>query len=388
MFGKHIQRGRPARQQGFTLIELMVGMALGLITTVIIAQVIITSDSNRQTTTTGNDAQVNGALALYTLSREVQGAGYGLISHTAGLGCPIRAKFGAAGELDNLLLTPVTIVNQGGVLRLRTLTSGRNSFSVPMTMKAGHAQGASSFTVNAAMGVSNGDVMIAVPNVWSRADDALWQDEDQWCTAFQVAAGGALALTDTAIPHVPTASSWNPEVADTLMPSDGYASGSYLVHLGSFVLREFWLQGENLVMRELQANGTWGAEQTVATGIVAMQALYGKDTSATKDGIVDAYNTDAPSSADDWSRVLTVRVALVARSATREREAVTTADPSWDVGKAAAVAGASACADDAERECLTLAAPRANKDDTEWQHYRYKVYDTVVPLRNILWSAI
>jgi type IV pilus assembly protein PilW len=83
---------------------------------VIIAQVIITADGNRQTTTTGNDAQVNGALALYTLNREVQGAGYGLISHSAGLGCPIRAKFGTAGELSDLLLAPVTLVTTNGVL--------------------------------------------------------------------------------------------------------------------------------------------------------------------------------------------------------------------------------------------------------------------------------
>jgi type IV pilus assembly protein PilW len=366
----------------------MVGMALGLITTVIIAQVIITADGNRQTTTTGNDAQVNGALALYTLNREVQGAGYGLISHSAGLGCPIRAKFGTASELSDLLLAPVTLVTTNGVLKVRTLTAGRSSFAVPMSIKADHAKDGTSFTVNATIGVSLSDVMVAVPAAWKRADASSWQDTDMWCTAFQSAASGATVLTDKVVPHVPVASSWNPEVASTLMPKDGYATGSYLVNLGSLILREFWLQNDNLVMRELQSNGTWGAEQTVATGIVAMQALYGKDTSATKDGIVDVYNAVAPSSADDWARVLTVRVALVARSSTREKEAVTTADPRWDVGKAAAVTGSAACPDDAERQCLTLAAPRANADDTEWQHYRYKVYDTVTPLRNVLWSAV
>jgi type IV pilus assembly protein PilW len=381
-------RSQRRRLNGFTLIELLVGMALGLITTVIIAQVIVTADGNRQTTTTGNDAQVNGALALYTLNREVQGAGYGLISHSAGLGCPIRAKFGNSAELSDLLLAPVTLVTTNGVLRVRTLTAGRSSFAVPMSIKADHAQGGSSFTVNATMGVNLNDVMIAVPAAWKRADASLWQDADMWCTAFQAAANVATTLTDTAVPHVPAATSWNPAVASTLMPKDGYAAGSYLVNLGSLVLREFWLQNQNLMMRELKSEGTWDTEQTVATGIVAMQALYGKDTSTTKDGIVDVYNATAPSSADDWARVLTVRVALVARSSTREKEAVTTTDPRWDVGKSAAVTGSAACPDDAERQCLTLTAPRANVNDTEWQHYRYKVYDTVSPLRNVLWSAV
>ena len=61
-----------AHQTGFTLVELMVGLALALITTVIVAQVMWAAEGNRRTTTQGSDAQVNGALALYTLQRDLQ----------------------------------------------------------------------------------------------------------------------------------------------------------------------------------------------------------------------------------------------------------------------------------------------------------------------------
>jgi len=61
------QPNRTTRQQGFTLVELMVAMALGLITTLVIAQVLIASEGNRRTTMEGSDAQVNGSIGLYSV---------------------------------------------------------------------------------------------------------------------------------------------------------------------------------------------------------------------------------------------------------------------------------------------------------------------------------
>ena len=83
-----------------------------------------------------------------------------------------------------------------------------------------------------------------------------------------------------------------------------------------------------------------------------------------------------------------VRIAVVARSEVREKDPVTTLDPVWDVGTATTVSGTAACSTGSARKCLTLTLPKPNTTDTEWQHYRYKVYDTVVPLRNVVWSAV
>lgn len=365
---------------GFTLVELMVGMALALITTVIIAQVVVNAEGQRRTTSSGSDAQVNGSVGLYTVSRDVQGAGYGLISHSAALGCPITAKYGSAATLA-LTLAPATItVNANGVPTLRTFSSGRSSFSVPMVVKANHAAVDTSFTVNSSTGVSNGDTMMAIPGTWSSSN---------WCTVFQVAGSGANVLSSTVVPNVTVTAGWNPASTASLMPTTGYpADTSYLVNLGSIVLREYTVASENLVMRELQATGTWGADQVLASGIVAMRVMYGKDTSAPKDGVVDQFDTTTPTTADDWSRVLSVRIAVVARSEIREKVEVTIADPVWDVGTATTVSGTAACSTGSSRQCLTLTIPKPNATDTEWQHYRYKVYDTVVPLRNVVWSAV
>ena len=191
-----MQRAAPTlfiRARGFTLVELMVALALGLVTTLIIAQVVINADGNRRTTISGSDAQVNGSVALYSLSRDVQMAGYGLVSHSGALGCPVRAKFGSAAML-NFTLAPVTVtVDASGNPTVRTLSAGRTGFSVPMAVTANHGSAAAAFTVGAVLGVNEGDVFVAIPATWSSTN---------WCSVFQVASvSGSNPLTTSSIPH-------------------------------------------------------------------------------------------------------------------------------------------------------------------------------------------
>jgi type IV pilus assembly protein PilW len=382
------------RQQGFTLIELMVGVVLALMTTVIIAQVLLNSEGLRRTTTSGSDAQVNGAVGLYALQRDIQAAGYGIISTPAVLGCTIKAKYGATAA-TNRVLAPVVIDTSSGSTVIKVMSSGKTGFAIPMPLASDHAKTATSFTVKSSVGVANGDIMMAVPAA---------ADTNNWCTIFQVATSGAATLTSTVIPHGTAASSnWNQPgtSTDSLMPTNGYVSssgsaiGSSLVNLGSLRYREYSVSSNNLVVQDAQADSAaLGAASVVTPQVVLMRALYGKDTTATKDGVVDQYDTTAPTTADGWSRVLTIRIALVTRSDQRENKGgytttageVTTADPQWDVGTATTVTGAALCTGSTTRKCLTLQVSPTTGTSTEWKHYRYKVYDTVIPLRNMLWS--
>ena len=75
------------RQRGMTLVELMVALLLGLITTYFISQVLAVAESHKRTATFGADAQVNGSVALHTLRRHVMSAGYGVVSAPSALGC-------------------------------------------------------------------------------------------------------------------------------------------------------------------------------------------------------------------------------------------------------------------------------------------------------------
>src|SRR5258708_10831278 len=72
---------RPSRhrlsERGFSMVELLVAMLIGLIGMIIIFQVFEVSESIKRSTTSGGDAQQNGAIALYSIERDFKNAGMG-----------------------------------------------------------------------------------------------------------------------------------------------------------------------------------------------------------------------------------------------------------------------------------------------------------------------
>ena len=60
------------REAGFTLVELMVGLTIGMLATVVIMQVLSVFEAQKRSTTGTADAQTNGGIALYTITRDLQ----------------------------------------------------------------------------------------------------------------------------------------------------------------------------------------------------------------------------------------------------------------------------------------------------------------------------
>jgi type IV pilus assembly protein PilW len=367
---------RAASQSGVTLIELMVGMTIGLIAVLIVTQVLSLAENQKRTTSTGSEAQVNGALALYTLQRDLQMSGYGLITRLDALGCEIRAQFGGANQSWTLAPVVITDGGAGAPDTIATLSAAKLSPALPTKVTENHPTTTTEFLVATSVGIGTGDVLIAVP-------DAI--DATHWCSVLNATA----VTSDAAGHHVAhvtgTTGPWNQDPASTIFPVGGYPAGSYLIDVGQLVRRVYsvdlathTLQSQ---VQNTQAGLALSAADAVYPHIVNMKAMYGKDTNA--DGVVDTYDTVTPTTAVGWSQVLTVRVAVVARGAQYEKDPVTFAQPAWDFGSAPAVAGSIACPSNAASKCVALKI----NDLPDWDHYRYKVYDTVVPLRNMLWSS-
>lgn len=363
---RHLPQTRPKISRGVTLVELMVALVLGLIVTLVVSQVMSFAEGQKRTTTGGADAQTNGALALYTLQREVQMAGYGLTVDPASLGCPITARHATAGDFA-WTLAPVTIVDGiDGAPDTVAVLSARRAYSVPLTVTADHPQDGDRFTVRSTIGVSTGDLMIAVPSPFGPASG---------CSAFTVT---ALAAGNQLV-HAPGAGgAWNQDALTTIFPAGGYPAGSLLLNAGQMVNRVFEVNAQSLRQRTLDTASGAIVSEDLFPQIVNLQAMYGKDTD--NDGVVDIYENVTPANNAGWRQVLAIRIAVVARSATYQKDEVTQAEPVWDVGTATTVVGAIDCG---ASKCITL------KVDTlpDWKHYRYVVYDVVAPLRNMLWGG-
>lgn len=360
-------------QRGVTLIELMVGMLIGMLAILVISQVLLVSEGQKRTTTGGSDAQINGALSVYAIQRDVQTAGYGFTSSPAIVGCPINALFngaapaGFAGRLAPVFITPEVSRPAGSVGdSIRMLSSSKASYSVPTrVIPPAYAVNGQLIPVSAALGFAQGDLALV-------AADAV-----QPCWVFQVTA----APTAMSIPRVDQPNAWNS--AGT--PSQAYGDGSLLVNLGTLVDNRYEINNGVLQLSSFDlGNPNTRITRDIQADIVSLRAFYGRDTSVVADGIVDVYDTTTPTNNAGWLRVRSVRVLVVARSAQYEKEIVTPVNPTWEVGTTPATAGAAACG---ASQCITIDVGAGVVGDVEAKHYRYKIFETIVPLRNMLWSS-
>ena len=114
-------------------------------------------------------------------------------------------------------------------------------------------------------------------------------------------------------------------------------------------------------------------------GIVNIQAQYGVSTTASSNQVTSWVNasggTWAAPTVADRNRIKAIRIAVVARNAKIEQSVVTTTAP---------VAWAGTVTPDT----TVWAAPTIDLSpgNTDWGKYRYRVFETIVPLRNVMWS--
>lgn len=390
---------RIRRTRGVSLIELMVGLAIGLLAVLVIAQVAVVYEGRKRTITASSDAQVNGALALQTLQRDVQASGYGM-AEGGSVGCRIegRRADAPAGERFVRTLAPVVITDgaDGRPDTLDVLMSSHGDFALPIRVAANHPRGAQSFIINANdnLGLHRGNLMLAVP-----VPTPSPNDPQRWCSLFNLSSDPVPGSGELAHATGDTGP-WNHDLTTSVFPGQlstdlSYPAGSYLLSLGKLVSRRYCISGLGdagcddrsgdgtqrpvvaLNLRQISFDtdtGRHGAEDLYPQ-IVSLQAVYGHDTSTPADQIADVWNTVQPLTGEAWRRVVAVRIAIVARSASNDSRpdqgvtAVTTTLPAWHP-------------DGTTAEPIDV---RTVVGD-DWQQYRYKVYEAVIPLRNVLWQ--
>jgi type IV pilus assembly protein PilW len=303
----------------------------------------------RRTTTSGGDAQTTGAIALSMLLYDLRQAGQGLATANT-LGCSLTLPGGH------------TIANLGPVVI--------NSTSV-------------------AAGDTNTDTLLVAYGTGNGSPEGQRISGQTGATSYNVAAPTAYALNDYVLATPETRASTcalavdqiNAVPTSTLSLATGATgmTNGVLYDLGQTVhAAAYRVSGGQLLVCDYTAqdcSSTAAANwSNIGDGVVSLRAQYATDTSATMDDIVDAdgYNQTTPTvycnGTAGWSRVLGLRLALVTRSGQLENGIVTAAAPVWSAASAVP---------------LTLSAT-----STSWQNYRYKTFETTLPLRNMSWPGV
>lgn len=349
------------RTHGFSLVELMVGLAIGMIGVVIMMQIFSVSEGYKRATTGGDDAQNNGAIGLYGLLRDLRQAGHGTNSFNGVV--PPNAAASLIG--CNVTLRAGVTINANGPVTI-------NHANIP-------AGDANTDTLLVFYGSGNdspeGDRIAAQPatNKYTLAGFAA------------AASAPAVLVGDRVVAHPATRTSpcaLTMESVTAVSASDvtvgtgvaGMANGA-LFNLGQTPrIVAYAIRGGALTMCDYMVNdcagalpGNAAAWVPIGSNVVSLRATYGHDTTGTMDLVVDTYNQTTPTTECGWVRMRAVELVLVARSAQLEKDSVTASAPAW-------AGGASAPID--------LSA------DTDWQRYRYKTFETVVPLRNTAWLGV
>lgn len=334
---------------GFSLVEVMVAMVIGLLGLIVMMQVFALFEGQKRTTTGGSDAQNGGAIALYGVQRDLQQSGFGTSAFSS-LGCSLTLPAGTSGITLNSL-APVTI-NYGPITGLAGQDPNTDTLLVVYSESNSPIEGngittqlvQNQYAVQTATSFQVGDYVYALP-----------KNRPTPCN-LALEKVGSITLPSTV--NVPTGRA-------------GVVNGA-LFDLGQTVkILAYAIRGGNLTVCDYMVNDCSSNSAAfwvpIASDIVSLKAEYGRDTAAAPmTGIIDTWDRAALAGTScALIRVSAIRIGIVARSSQFEKTAVTTAAPQWygSVGNP-----------------INLTTTNAN-----WQNYRYKVFQTIVPLRNITW---
>jgi type IV pilus assembly protein PilW len=395
-------RDSPTRtpQQGMTLVELLVAMVIGLGVTLAVATMLVAGENHKRTTTSTNDADQTGNYVVYALDRAIRGAGSAIAqsaypSDVAVLGCKISAgqilprttpfpppfaNSFLTGSTNNLRIAPVLI----GAAK-----SDDGVSDVIMVIGGSGAAGGVSRPNN---GTGSNNSMVLLSTVGFNVNDlALVSEAGQGgtpdCLLEQVSAATpptSTTLTFAGTYYTQTGSSTNL----TNMTAD--TTYTYITPLGNTIANnvtfELFGVGSNhalstydLLQNQNKVQG-FGSDvsQPLADGVIQMNAIYGVATTTAPTVIANwagpkdaGYDINSVmTNAATMKTIIAVRVALVVRGEYYDKNAVSPTSLTIFSGY------------------TNLAGTPLSKNVTPLDpHYRYRVFEFTVPLRNMLLLA-
>ncbi|HJV85921.1 MAG TPA: PilW family protein [Noviherbaspirillum sp.] len=365
-------------RNGFSLVEIMVGLAMGMIAMVVVMQVFAVFEGGKRTTTGSADAQTNGAVALYMIERDTRIAGWGMDAqvysqcNTTYSYCDGSASCGGvAGPLGDFATASV-LIHDGGT-GADTITAQYFTDPTVATYKF-----PGSTTLRGSMSSAADNLNVTSLSGCQVPDLVLVQQAGQ-CTVMKISPPADDTERKTLeaalqLKHAPgTGGEYNP-------PADYLTANSWPVYTTGAVVSCFTGAANGpLFQRTYSINAnhqlTLGG-QVVANEIVDLQAQYGIAAAGSQDvndWVAPTGQTWGNPTSTDRKRIKAVRIALVARSTQYEK-------PVNGVCKTTTPEMVAAWSSWAGFNTANYPA--------DWQCYRYKVFETVVPLRNIIMGNI
>jgi type IV pilus assembly protein PilW len=339
-----------SKQLGLSLVELMVAMVIGLVSMLVLMQVGLVAEGQKRTTIGGGGAVDAMGAVLGMMSRDLKMAGFSL-NHPDVIGCQLTAYREADASAIATTLWPADIVQAGaGASDTLNIRYGDTRRFSEADLFSNHPGDATPFITGGNYGFMAGDVFLIVESGVAQ------------CVLAEVSGPPA---DNTQVLHASGATRFNNPAG----PVVAFTGAARLTNLGpnpSFV--RYSVNAGDLQRQELLTNVT----DNILSGVITFQTQYGFNTVGGgltwSDTVIDASGNAVVGDDADWQRLTAIRVALVIRNEQYEKP-------------------------NSAGECETSPATVAWSFGTfdvsalpDGRCYRYNVAETMVPLRNLIWS--
>ena len=340
----------------FSLVELLVATAITLIGLLVIAQVFAVYEGWKRTTTGVAQTQESGLLGAFAIEQDLRHAGFGMI----GLGCPVIGAYNARNASPSISFAgmPITIGKDtpvAGSDRIEILYGDSPFANVAATIQSDLSDSAAVLRVDHGVGFND-----RYPD---SLDLLLIKQSTKDCAIVQMSGPAVVDGTNVTAPgsswRLPHAAGdtapWNPPEGQNIFPVGGYTVGATVLNLGQLVNHAYYVADNVLRMDERSPVDGSVTSYDLIPGVVGLRADC------------------LPAGAGCSEATKAVRFGLIVRSGQREKSAVEQSEVTRS-GSDAYIAYWPG--DGAPRYAL----------DAEGRHYRYRVFQTIVPLKNIIWN--
>jgi type IV pilus assembly protein PilW len=358
----HALRNARRAQRGVSLVEIMVGVVIGLLAILVIYQVFSTSEQFKRNTTAAGDAQQNGLMSSFLLAVELASAGNAMMTAGSDLAqCPDTTTMSA--PTPSLRPIPVLITDGGADDKPDSMIvnySTTQRVIAPVLFTKVALAGDTSVTVQSPTGFAAGDQVVSInPGAFPPGGS---------CELSTVTAVGPVAAGTGEV-----VLSLNAGVANT------YGGSALLFNLGpANVVKRSQYDVSGGVLRSTDLLTAGAAPNPLASNIVNLKMQYGIDDKG--DGqlhtwvsgsgnwaptnVLQAPLTPGVGATVALSRIKAVRIGIIVKS---EQFDKSLGDYNWTLFDGT-VKGTIAA----------TVAPAGN--------WRFRIYETIIPLRNELWN--
>jgi type IV pilus assembly protein PilW len=384
---KSSTQGRsPLAQRGMTLVEVMVGLAIGMIGMLVIFQTVSVWDARTRATVAGSDSQVTGSIAMFSIERDLRLAGQGFSSaDLVIMGCQVSGFDQNASAPIRFPMTPVIIVDHDATNEpdeIATLYGTSPYFTDKTTYSQVTPQ---TVSVWDRTGFKSGDLAVlanAGTGAPSSADCQLVEVTDDSSPAD----AKTMAFIQGSYAHFYTNGSTLPSRYNTGAGIGASFPSGTVYSLGPLPRRNVWSIASGVLGSRDELQGS--VFFPIAEGVVDMKAEYGYDTNPLPAVLTVGWTKTLPAPID-WTTVRAIRVAMLVRSRNFERPATnaneqnySAPNPVWHANGGATQVNFVMRNVDGTTDSHTPGDPSPNN----WRNYRYTVYEKVFPLRNVIWG--